>query len=84
MGGHSSLTGVAPPRLTTVGGGAFLGARSPRVLIFDVVLINWVLVRPNLYMEKLTFAGACLSDVSAIAVIMRVPLVALLCQTVMG
>jgi hypothetical protein len=84
MGGHSSLTGVAPPRLTTVGGGAFLGARSPRVLIFDVVLIIWVLVKPNLYMEKLTFTGACLSDVSAIAVIMRVPLVALLCQTVMG
>jgi hypothetical protein len=35
-------------------------------------------------MEKLTFTKACLSDVSVIMTIMRVPLVKLLCQVVMG
>jgi hypothetical protein len=36
------------------------------------------------YMEKLTFTKACLSDVNVIMVIMRVPLVELLCQVAMG
>jgi hypothetical protein len=35
-------------------------------------------------MEKLTFTRACLSDVSVIMVIIRVTMVELLCQTVMG
>jgi hypothetical protein len=35
-------------------------------------------------MEKLTFTRACLSDVSVIMTIMRVPLVQLLCHVVMG
>jgi hypothetical protein len=35
-------------------------------------------------MEKLTFTRACLSNVRVIMVIMHVPLVGLLCQTVMG
>jgi hypothetical protein len=35
-------------------------------------------------MEKLTFTRACLSDVSVILAIMRIPLVELLCRTVMG
>jgi hypothetical protein len=35
-------------------------------------------------MEKLAFTRACLSDVSVIMMIMRVPLVKLLCQPVMG
>jgi hypothetical protein len=35
-------------------------------------------------MEKLAFTRACLSDVSVIMTIMRVPLIELLCQVVMG
>jgi hypothetical protein len=35
-------------------------------------------------MEKLAFTRACLSDVRVIMVIMRVPLVKLLCQAAMG
>jgi hypothetical protein len=35
-------------------------------------------------MEKPTFTRACLSDARVIMVIMRVPLVDLLCQAVMG
>jgi hypothetical protein len=35
-------------------------------------------------MEKLTFTRACLSNVRVIMAIMRVPLVELLCQVVMG
>jgi hypothetical protein len=35
-------------------------------------------------MEKLAFTKACLSDVSAIMVIMHAPLVKFLCQAAMG
>jgi hypothetical protein len=35
-------------------------------------------------MEKLTFTRACLSNVRVIMAIMRVPLVELLCQAVIG
>jgi hypothetical protein len=35
-------------------------------------------------MEKLTFTKVCLSSVSAIMAIMRVPLIELLCQATMG
>jgi hypothetical protein len=35
-------------------------------------------------MDKLAFTRACLSDVGAIIVIIRVPLVELLCQAVIG
>jgi hypothetical protein len=35
-------------------------------------------------MEKLTFTRACLSGIRVITVIMRAPLINLLCQTVMG
>jgi hypothetical protein len=35
-------------------------------------------------MEKPTFTWACFSDVRVIMVVMRVPLVELLCQVVMG
>jgi hypothetical protein len=41
-------------------------------------------VRLNLYMEKLAFTCACLSDVRVIMVIMSVPLVESLCQVAMG
>jgi hypothetical protein len=35
-------------------------------------------------MEKLAFTRACLSNISVIMVIMHVPLVELLCQTIIG
>jgi hypothetical protein len=50
-----------------------------------VVLTVQVHLRLNLiYMEKLAFTRTCLSNMRVIMAIMRVPLVELLCQAVMG
>jgi hypothetical protein len=83
-GGQSFLIGVAMSHHAVVGGDAFSGdAKPPGVDIWRGV------DRPGTCeiescMEKLAFTRACLSDVRVVMVIMRVPLVELLCQAVMG
>jgi hypothetical protein len=49
-----------------------------------VVLTVRLPARPNLIWRSLPLPRACLSDVRALMVIMRVPLVESLCQAMMG
>jgi hypothetical protein len=58
--------------------------RSLQAWIFDGWLTVWVLVLPNLYMEYIIFIMVCLSYVRVIITFMRVSLVELLHQAVMG
>jgi hypothetical protein len=55
--GQSLLTGAAPSHRATVGGGAFLGVRSSRDWIFDVVMTIGVPMRSNLMWRSSPLPG---------------------------
>jgi hypothetical protein len=64
-------------------GGAFPRDAKPRGLDIWHCVDCMATCETKFYMKKPTFTRACLSDVRVIMVIIRVPLVELLCQAVM-
>jgi hypothetical protein len=84
MRGQDFLSDTALSHRVVVGGGAFSGDANPRAWIFDRGLTAWIPALLNLYMEEIIFIMACSSYVRAIMTFMRVSLVELLRQTVMG
>jgi hypothetical protein len=83
-GGQSLLTGTTPSCEAAVGSAVFLGDVKPPGLDIIHGIYHLVTCKTESTWRSPPLQTACLSDIRAIMVIMRVPMVESLCQATMG